>query len=390
MIKTIRDFVLEQKKVLVRCEFNVDFDEKGNISDDYRIKKTLPTINYLLEKKAKLILMSHLGRPDGKPKIGNSLKPVAKRLEEYLKKPVKFLPDCVGPQVEKEVNRMGPGEIILLENLRFHKEEEENDPNFAKELSKLGEIYIDDAFGVCHRVHASIIGLPKFLPSGMGLLLESELNILSKALKKKFPPLVTIIGGVKIETKVKLIENLLRDSDHLILGGKIAYDILAGKGLCPSGSLPEEKIQELIEKIDITNPKLHLPVDAAIILKNDSDGYFRQASLGQLRKEEAMLDIGPETIKVFSQVIKLAKTVIWNGPLGKFEDERFAKGSLAIADAIIKSRAFSIIGGGDTSVFLRKYNLIKEFDFVSTGGGAMLTFLEGEKLPGIEALRSAS
>ncbi|PIS39425.1 MAG: phosphoglycerate kinase [Candidatus Nealsonbacteria bacterium CG08_land_8_20_14_0_20_38_20] len=386
-IKTIRDFDVSQKKVLVRCDFNADLDEKGGILDGYKIERTLPTINYLLERKAKIILMSHLGRPNGEPREKTSLKPIVKKLEEYLKKPVKLIPYCIGPKVEKAVKAMKPGEVILLENLRFHKEEEKNDLNFAKKLSEYGEIYICDAFAVSHRAHASLVGIPKFLPSGMGLLVESELNTLSQALGKKLPPLLTIIGGVKIETKIKLIEKLLKDSDHLILGGRIAYDILAGKGLCPSGNLPEEKTQKLIEKIDITNPRIHLPVDGVIILKNDGGGYLRCASLGQLRKEEAVLDIGPETIKVFSEIIKLARTVIWNGPLGKFEDERFAKGSLAVADAIIRSKAFSIVGGGDTSTFLRKYNLLKEFDFVSTGGGAMLAFLEGEKLPGIEALK---
>ena len=383
----MRDFDLSQKKVLVRADFNLDFDEKGEILDDYKLEKTLPTINYLLEKKAKIILMSHLGRPDGESKKECSLKPIAKRLEEYLKKPVKFLPDCIGPGVEKAVNKMAPGEIILLENLRFHKEEEENDINFAKEISKLGELYIFDGFGTVHRAHASTVGIPKFLPSAMGFLVESELKTLSQALEKKLPPLVVIVGGVKIETKIKLIEKLLKGADHLILGGRIAYDILAGKGLCLSGFLPEENILRVLEKIDIANPKLHLPIDAALLLKNGSGGYFRNASLGQVRKEEAILDIGPETVKLFSQVIKTARTVIWNGPLGKFEDERFAKGSLGIAEAIIKSRAFSIAGGGDICTFLRKYNLIKEFDFVSTGGGAMLTFLEGEKLPALEALR---
>jgi len=285
---------------------------------------------------------------------------------------------------------MKTGEIILLENVRFHKEEEKNDINFAKKIALLGDIYINDAFGVAHRNHATVVGIPKFLPSGMGFLMEKELNTLSSAMEKKLPPLVAIIGGVKIETKIKLIEKLLKEADHLLLGGRIAYEILAGKGLCLAGPFPEEDILKELEKIDITNPKLHLPVDGAIILKDGSPGYFRTASLGQLRKEEVVLDIGPETEKVFAEVIKTARTVIWNGPVGKFEDERFAKGSLAIADAIIKSRAFSIIGGGETSGLLKKYNLLKEFDFISTGGGAMLTFLEGEKLPAIKALESQS
>lgn len=387
MIKTIKDFEVSQKRVLVRCDFNIDFDEKGKILDDYKLERTLPTINYLLEKKAKIILMSHLGRPDGEPKAKCSLKPIARRLEEHLKKPVKFLLDCLGPGVEKAVKVMKPGELILLENLRFHSEEEKNDSNFAREIAKLGEIYINDAFGCAHRAHASTFALAKFLPSGLGILMEEEIKTLSQAMKKKLPPLVAIIGGVKIETKIKLIENLLKEAEHLILGGKIAYNILASKGLCLAGYIPDEEIVKTLERIDITNSRLHLPIDGAILLKDESGSYFRTAALGQLRKEETFFDIGPETARIFKEVIKTAKTVIWNGPLGKFEDERFTKGSLAIADAIIRSRAFSIVGGGDTCTFLRRYNLLKEFDFVSTGGGAMLTFLEGEKLPALEALK---
>jgi 3-phosphoglycerate kinase len=387
MTKTIRDFDLKEKRVLVRADFNVDFDEKGEIFDDYKIEKTLPTINYLLEKKAKIILMSHLGKPDGKPKAKYSLKPIARRLEEHLKKPVKFLPDCRGFRVERAVKAIKPGEIILLENVRFHLQEEKNDSNFAREIAKLGEIYINDAFGCAHRGHATTSAITKFLPSGMGFLMEEEIKTLSHALEKKLPPLVAIVGGVKIETKLKLIENLLKEAAHLILGGKIAYEILAAKGLCLTGYIPGEEIVKTLERIDMTCPKLHLPIDGAFLLKNGSGGYFRTAALAQLRKEETFFDIGPETASIFGEVIKTAKTVIWNGPMGKFEDERFAKGSLAIADAIIRSRAFSIVGGGDTCTFLRKYNLLKEFDFVSTGGGAMLTFLEREKLPALEALK---
>ena len=390
MIKTIRDFDLNQKKVLVRCDFNVDIGQKGEILDGYKIDRTIPTINYLLEKKAKIILMSHLGRPEGKRVASLSLEPITKRLEKDIKSPVKFIPDCVGPKVAAAIQKMKPGEIVLLENLRFHKVEEKNDLEFAQALSRLGEFYINDGFGVIHRAHASIVGVPRFLPSAMGLLLEEEVKTLSRAVKKQFPPLVAIVGGVKLETKVNLIKKLLQKADHVILGGKIAYKILRVKGLCFRGLVYEEKIFQMIRGIDIANSKLHLPIDAEIFLKNGTEGYFRSASLGQLRKEEEVLDIGPETINVFTDVISKAKSVIWNGPLGKFEDERFAKGSLAVAHAIIRSRAFSIVGGGDTSTLLKKYDLIKEFDFVSTGGGAMLAFLEEENLPGLQALREAS
>lgn len=390
-MKTIKNFKFKGKRALVRCDFNVPLDAKrGKVGDDFRIRQTVPTIEYLIGKGAKIILISHLGRPGKDKKLRArqkySLRPVASKLEELLGKPVRFLSDCIGERIEKEVREMRAGEIKLLENLRFHKEEEENNVGFSQQLSKLGDIYINDAFGCCHRSHASIIGIPQFLPSGAGLLLKKEIDTLSGALKKSASPLVVIIGGVKIATKIKLIERFLKKANHLLLGGKIAYEILTGKGMCPGGPLPEAEILKKIEKINLTSPKLHLPIDAVFCLKNFEEGYSREAPLGQTRKEEELPDIGPETIKIFSEIIKIAKTVIWSGPLGYIEDERFAKGSLEIANAIIKSKVFSIIGGGDTVAFLAKYNLREEFDHVSTGGGAMLQFLSGEELPGLQVL----
>ncbi len=388
MIKKIKDFDVFEKRILLRVDFNVDLDEKGRIIDDFKIERVLPTINYLLEKKAKVILISHLGRPKGKFDKKYSLKPIAERLEKLLKRKIKFLPDCIGPKVEKVVKSMKGGEIILLENVRFYPQEEKGDIEFAKELAKLGQIYINDAFGCSHRAHASVFTICQFLPSGMGLLMEKEINTLSQAIEKKVPPLVAVIGGVKMKTKIGLIESLLKSADEIIVGGKIAYEILAAKGLCLRSYVPEEGVEKILNKINITNPKLHLPVDGIVVLKEKVEGYCRNASLGQIRKEEEILDIGPETINIFKRIIQEAKTVIWNGPFGKFEKEEFAKGTLEIADAIIKSKAFSIVGGGDTCTFLRKYNLIDQFDFVSTGGGAMLTFLEGKELPGLKALES--
>ncbi len=389
-IKTIQDFDVREKRVLLRVDFNVDIDEKGRIIDDYKVVKTIPTIKYLLERQAKIILMSHLGRPEKGLKNRFTLKPIAKRLEELLNKKVRFLPDCVGERIEKITRSMKPGEIILLENLRFHEEEMKGDLSFAKRLASLGEIYINDAFGCVHRDHASISKICQFLPSGGGFLLEEEINTLSQAVKKKVPPLVAVIGGVKIKTKIGLVDSLLKEADEVIVGGKIAYDILAGKGLCMRGYIPEPEVLEVLDRIEITNPKLHLPVDGVVVLKEEIEGYCRKAALGQIRKEEKILDIGPETVRIFREVIFTAKTIIWNGPLGKFEDERFARGSLEIADAIIKSRAFSIIGGGDTCAFLRKYHLTDKFGFISTGGGAMLSFLENKRLPGLLALEKSN
>jgi len=348
----------------MRCDFNVPLDERGNvldsnppttpqyiISDDFRIKQTIPTIEYLIKKGAKVILMSHLGRSaqNQKSKIKNqkySLKPVAKRLEKLLEWKIKFLDDCIGEKVKKETEKMKPGKVVVLENLRIHKEEEENDENFAKELSKLGDIYINDAFGASHRAHASMVGIPKYLPSGAGFLLEKEINVLTNLMKNPKKPLVVIIGGKKVEMKAKLINKFSEIADVLLVGGLIKKEI-EGK------RIKLKYPQKIVEPIDEIEGK----------------------------------DIGPKTINLFQEKIKKAKTIFWNGPLGMIEREEFSKGTRKIARAIIKSGAFSVIGGGETVEFLNKIGLIDKFNHVSTGGGAMLAFLSGEKLPGIEALK---
>jgi len=399
-MKTIKDLDLKNKKVLVRCDFNVPLDDKGNILDDFRIQKALPTIKYLRENKAKIILMSHLGRPqkieDKNLRVKKfTLRPVALRLEKLLGEKVKFLPDCVGQEIKKEVEKMKEGEIILLENLRFHKEEEEGEKQFAKQLAELAEVYINDAFGVCHRDHASVVGVPQYLPSAAGLLVEKEVKVLSRVLKEPWSPLVVIIGGVKTDTKMKPIEYFLEKADHLLLGGRIANIFLRAKEICISKELPPREITERIKKINLTNPKLHLPIDAIISLEDMErglkEGYFREAAPGLVRREEAIYDIGPETIKVFSKIIKEAKMILWNGPLGVFEKEPFSRGTKEIADAIIRNYpAFKIVGGGDTISFVSNSNLLNKFDHVSTGGGVTLDFLTGEKLPGLEVLQNGS
>jgi len=393
-MKTLKDFNFKNKRVLVRCDFNVALDEKGRIAEDFRIKETLPTIEYLIKKGAKVILMSHLGRPeeteDKKERIKKfTLRPVAERLEELLKRKVKFLPDCIGKETEKEINEMGEGEIVLLENLRFYDEEEKNDEGFAKKLAKLGDIYINDAFSASHRSHASIAGIPEYLPSGTGLLLEKEIKVLSKVMQNPWRPLVVIIGGVKIDTKIGVISQFLKKADHLLLGGQVANIILIGKGLSLGKSLTGDKeIVKKVKKIDITNPKLHLPVDGFISLEKRKDDCFREGAIGTIKKEEKIFDIGPETIKIFSEIIKTAKMILWSGPLGLSEEKKFEKGTKETAESIVKNKsAFKIIGGGDTIAAMDKFGLISKFDHVSTGGGAMLEFLSGEKLPGIEVLR---
>ena len=352
VIKTLRDFNFKNKKVLVRCDFNVPLSWKGeiNILDDFRIKKTLPTIHHLKKEGAKVILMSHLGRPSEEPENREkySLKPIAQRLETFLKEKVKFLPDDIGERVKNEIEKMKEGEVILLENLRFYKEEEQNDLGFAKKLAALGDIYINDAFSASHRAHASISGICQFLPSGAGFLLEREVDTLTNLIKNSKKPLVGIIGGIKVETKARVIDRLSEIANFILIGGMISQEV-------KEKEIKFQNSQKVIHPVDMV-------------------GTF---------------DIGPKTIKLFQEKIRGAKTIFWAGPLGKIEEKEYQKGSKAIARAIIKSGAFSVIGGGETVEFMNEVGLTSKFNFVSTGGGAMLEFLSGKKLPGIEALCSA-
>jgi len=344
-MKTLKDFNFFNKRVLVRCDFNVPIDEKGKILDDFRIKQALPTIKYLIEQRAKIILMSHLGDPAGKIVPELKLSAIGQRLSDLLEVSIGVADDCIGPEIESEVNNLKPGNILLLENLRFYKEELNNGHDFAKKLSFLGEIYVNDAFGVCHRENASVSLLPTLLPSCVGLLLEKEIKALGAVLNNPEKPMIAIIGGKKVETKAKFIENISNVADYVIVSGLIA--------------------KEIAEK----NIKFQYPEKIVI-------------PTGQLDAS----DINDESIKMFCEKIMLAKTVLWNGPFGKFEDKEYAKGSLAIANAIIDSGAFSVVGGGETVEFISKQGIIDKFSHTSTGGGAMLAYLAGDKLPGIEAL----
>jgi phosphoglycerate kinase len=385
MFKTIKELDIKNKRVLVRCDFNTPLNEKGDILDDFKIKEVVPTIKYLIKNKAKVILISHLGEPEKAQKF--SLKPAALKLGELLSKEVKFLDDCIGKDIERQTLKMEAGEILLLENLRFHKEEKENERNFAKELSKLADIYINDSFGSSHRAHASIVGIPEYLPSGAGLLLEKEVRILSKVLETPWLPLVAIIGGAKISTKSKFIKQLLEKADHLLIGGKIANTILVVKGICIGRPWPSEEVIKEVRKFDLTSTKFHLPIDVIVSPNETGKVYVRESASGKVRKDELILDIGPETIRIFSRIIEDAKMIIWSGPLGFFENPLFEKGTKDIAEKIVKNhQAFKIAGGGDTVFALAKFGLRDKFDHISTGGGAMLSFLSGEKLPGIEAL----
>lgn len=392
-MKNLKEFDVKNKRVLVRCDFNVPLDRKGEqteVSDDFKIRESLATIEYLIREGAKVILMSHLGRPKKGENL--SLRPVALKLKELLKKNVKFSKDCLGRETEKEIAGMKAGEVMLLENLRFYEEEEAGDLDFAGRLAELGDIYINDAFGASHRSHASIVGITKFLPSGAGFLLQKEVEALSKILNDPERPLVAVIGGAKIETKIMVIKKFLEKADHLLLGGKIANSVLAVKGIWLFGEpMPAEAVRE-IKKIDLTSIKLHLPVDVLICPDGRSEmkwekRYVSQSALAKVEENELLLDIGKETIDIFSKIIKEARTIVWSGPLGLSENPLFENGTKETALAIAGNRqAFKVAGGGETAQFINKNGLKEKFDHLSTGGGAMLEFLSGRKFPGIEAL----
>jgi len=383
-MKDLKDLQLKDSTVLVRADLNVPID--GEIKDDFKILRSLPTIEYLITQGAKIVLCSHLGRPtEGK---ALSFDIVSKRLGELLGRPVSFVKDCVGRGVKRSVDKLKPGEVLLLENLRLHPGEEANDESFAQQLADLADIYINDAFASSHRNHASISGVPKLLPHGAGMLLKEEITTLSSVIDSPKKPLLIILGGAKLKLKTPCIFRFLNKADHLIIGGLIAPTILAIKKISISGRHFDEELEKEVEKIELTNPKLHMPIDALVGLENLQADYLRQSAVGKIRSEEQMFDIGPESIRMFSNVIAEAKTIVWNGPLGYVEDERFANGSLAIASAILRSSAFSVVGGSDLNAFLAKNNLRDKFGYVSTGGGAMLDFLSGKEFPGLKALEN--
>ena len=388
MIKGVKNFDIKGKKVLLRCDFNVPLNDEGKIRDDFRIKQGLPTINYLVEGGAKIIIMTHLGSPKGKKVDNLKLDVIKDRLSEILNKPVNKISDCVGKKVKEEIEKMKEGEIILLENLRFYKEEEQNDPKFALKLAENGDIYINNAFSCSHRNHASIVEITKYLPSGAGILFQKEIKILSKVLNDPWRPFVAIIGGVKISTRTKLIKNLLEKADHVLFGGELANIILRVKGICVGKPWPEkDETVEEVEKIDITSPKVHLPVDVVVSPDMKGDTYVKEVAPGLVRKEELLLDVGSETINMFSEIIKDAKMIIWSGPMGLFEEAIFEKGTKRIGEIITRNhKAYKIVGGGDTLYAVSKFGLSEGFDHISTGGGALLSFLSKEELPGIKAL----
>ena len=385
---------LINKRVLVRVDFNVPLDEKLNITNDIRIVESLPTIKKIISSGGKAILMSHLGRPKGERKPEFSLKPAAKRLSELLGKEVKLAPDCIGSDVEKMVNEMKPGDVILLENLRFHKQEEKNDPEFAKKLAKLGDVYINDAFGSAHRAHASTEGVTKFIKTcAAGYLMQKELDYLGKALAKPKRPYCAILGGAKISGKIDVIKNLLDKVDSLIVGGGMAFTFFKAEGKEIGKSLLEvEKLdlaKDLLQNLKSSKIKFLLPVDVVVADEFKNESPSKVVSVDNIPPDKMGLDIGPETIKLFSDELMKSKTIVWNGPMGVFEMDNFAKGTFEIAQVLAKATsggAVTVIGGGDSAAAISKAGLDKKVSHVSTGGGASLEFLEGKVLPGVAAL----
>ncbi len=388
---TVKDIDVSGKRVLMRVDFNVPLDESGQVSDDTRIKAALPTINFIISAGAKLILTSHLGRPKGKVVENLRMDVVGRRLEALLEKKVKKLGNCIGEEVEEAVRVAQEGDVLLLENVRFHPEEEKNDPEFAKKLSRLADIFVNDAFGSCHRAHASTEGIAKFLPAVAGLLVQKELEYFEKALENPERPFVAILGGAKTSGKIEVIENLLDKVDSLLIGGGMAYTFLKAAGSGVGDSLVEEDKLELARNLlDAAKDKgvgFHLPVDHVIADEFSASAKHENTSDSEIPEGFRGMDIGEATVKKFIELLKDAKTVVWNGPLGVCEFAPFVAGTKAIAKYLARAKATTIIGGGDTAAAVNKFGIASKFSHVSTGGGASLEFLEGKELPGIVALK---
>jgi phosphoglycerate kinase len=390
LIRTIENLDVKGKRVLLRVDFNVPLDKFDRIVDDRRIRESLPTIKYLEDQGARIILVSHLGRPKGKVDEKLRLEPVGRYLSRLLNHDVLVSREIIGEKIQYRVKHMEYGDIILLENIRFFPEEEKNDKNFAQKLASLAEIYINDAFGAAHRAHASTEGVGHFLPSYGGFLMEKEIRYLSEVLEKPAHPFFCFLGGVKISTKLELIENLIKRADKIILGGALVHTILAAKGIGIGKSLVEEDLIGEAKKLlqYENNGKLILPKDCVLGKDEKGKKLSRLSDFSDIKSDEAIFDIGPQTVADYKNLISQAKLIVWNGPMGLFEVPIYARGTNETARAIAKSKAQTIIGGGETLEAIKKLDLANKFSFISTGGGAMLEFLEGKKLPGIEVLKS--
>ncbi len=390
--KSIDQLNIQGKKLFIRVDFNVPRDENGVITDDARICAALPTIRYALEQNAKIILASHLGRPKGKPEAKYSLDPVARRLGELLQRKVALAPDCIVPEVEKMAAAMKPGDVILVENLRFHKEEEKNDPSFAKSLARLGEIYVNDAFAVSHRAHASVEAVTQLFPErAAGFLMKEELTYLNKIMENPARPLVAVIGGAKVSGKLEVLKNLTLRVDKLIIGGGMAFTFLKSAGIEVGKSLVEAELldtaHEILETAKRKGVKAYLPIDCVVADKLDPSAQTKTTPVQEIPKDWMGLDIGPATTALFGEALQNAKTILWNGPMGVFEMEPFSRGTFEMVRHIVRSGAVSIVGGGDTDLAVHKSGEAQRVSYISTAGGAFLELLEGKALPGVEALK---
>ena len=389
--KTVEDVPVADRRVLVRVDFNVPMDRDGRITDDQRIRASLPTLRYLVERGARVVVMSHLGRPEGRRDPAYSLQPVARRLQELLGVSVRMLPDCVGPDVEQAVQELGPGQVAMLENVRFHPGEEANDPEFARRLARLGELFVNDAFGAAHRAHASTAGVARYLPAVAGFLLHREVSVMGRALEQPQRPFVAILGGAKVRDKIGVIRHLLGRVDALLVGGGMAFTFVRARGGSVGKSLVDEThlelARELLEQARARGVPFLLPEDVVAARELSPDSPTQVVAADAIPEGWMGVDIGPATRRRFAEEVGRARTVIWNGPLGVFEIPAFAEGSREVARALAESAATTIIGGGDTAAAVQQFGLAERMTHVSTGGGASLEFLEGRELPGVAVLQ---
>jgi phosphoglycerate kinase len=392
-MKNISDLVVKGKTVLIRVDFNVPLDEQGNITDDIRIRGVLPTINYALDEHAKVIIISHLGRPDGQRQEKYSLAPVAKRLSRLLEKEVKLAPDCIGPEVEAMVGQMAFGDVLLLENLRFHEEEKKNDPEFCRQLAKLADVYINDAFAVAHRAHASVVGVVEFFQEcAAGFLLQKEMDYFHRSVSNPSRPLVAIVGGAKVSSKLGALRNMIDRVDKMIIGGAMANTFLKAQGYEVGTSRVEDDLletaNELVAKALKQGVKLYLPVDCIVADRFDSKAANKITTAQEVTKSWMILDIGPASTLLFGEALEDAGTIIWNGPMGAFEMDAFSRGTMAMVQKLAASQALTIVGGGDTDVAVHRAGESNNISYISTGGGAFLMLMEGKVLPGVAALEN--
>ena len=391
---SIDELNIKGKKVFIRVDFNVPFDDNLRITDDSRIRSTVPTINYAIDEGAKVILASHLGRPKGKPDPRYSLAPVAKRLQRLLDKDVIFAPDCIGPQVDNLISKMKDGDVLLLENLRYHAEEEKNDEDFAKNLAKFADFFVNDAFGAAHRAHASTVGIAKFLPSAAGFLMKKEIEYLKGVVENPIRPFVAILGGAKVSGKIGVLEHLEDKVDKVLIGGGMAFTFIKAMGYEVGDSLVEadmvETAQRIRKKLKSAGIKFYLPVDCVISQTLEPGAETKIVPTMEIPKGWKALDIGPATVKLFSEALENAKTILWNGPMGVFEIDAFSRGTFSIAHSVADAYALTIVGGGDTDLAVHRAGVTNALSFISTGGGASLQLLEGKELPGIAALTDRS